>query len=65
MGSLLLARALRKAWENAAVVGSSMVVVDAIDERAATFYAAHGFVRLPDSPRLIVPMHTLGRMLAG
>lgn len=65
MGSLLLARALRKAWENAAVVGSSMVVVDAIDERAATFYAAHGFVRLPDSPRLILPMHTLGRMLAG
>ncbi len=52
---MLLARALRKAYENADVVGSSMVVVDAIDERAVRFYEAHGFTRLPDSMRLIIP----------
>ena len=44
LGSMLLASALRKAYDNADVVGSSMVVVDAIDERAVRFYQAHGFV---------------------
>jgi len=65
VGSMLLARALRKACENAAVVGSSMVVVDAVDERAAGFYQAHGFIRLPDSMRLILPMQTITGLLAG
>ena len=62
LGGLLLARALRKAFENAAVVGSSMVVVDAIDDAAAGFYAAHGFVRLPESMRLILPMQTAAQL---
>ena len=62
LGSLLLAEALRKAYANAALVGSSMVVVDAIDENAARFYAAHGFVKMPDSMRLMLPMRTIGAM---
>jgi hypothetical protein len=33
-----------------------MIVVDALDEMAAGFYAAHGFIRLPDSLRLVLPM---------
>jgi GNAT superfamily N-acetyltransferase len=60
LGSLFLAEALRKAYANAAVVGSSMVVVDAIDENAARFYAAHGFVKMPDSMRLMLPMRSIG-----
>lgn len=60
LGSMLLARALRMAYQNADVVGSSMVVVDAMDENAARFYAAHGFVRLPDSMRLVIPMRSIG-----
>ena len=63
LGSVLLAEALRKAYENAAMVGSSMVVVDAIDERAAKFYAAHGFVQLPESMRLVLPMQTIAAMI--
>lgn len=62
LGSVLLARALRKAYENAHIVGSSMVVVDAIDEGAAGFYAAHGFIRLPESMRLVLPMRTIGQL---
>jgi ribosomal protein S18 acetylase RimI-like enzyme len=65
LGSILLAEALRKAYENAAVVGSSMVVVDAIDERAAEFYRAHGFKRLPEAMRLVLPMRTIGGLLTG
>lgn len=62
LGGVLLARALRKAYESAHVVGSSMVVVDALDERAAAFYASHGFIRLPESMRLVLPMRTLAKL---
>lgn len=60
LGSILLADALLRAFESASTVGSSMVVVDALDEAAAGFYAAHGFVRLPDSLRLVLPMRQAG-----
>ena len=56
LGSILLADALQRAFESASTVGSSMIIVDALDEAAAGFYAAHGFVRLPDSLRLVLPM---------
>jgi predicted GNAT family N-acyltransferase len=65
LGAVLLAEALRKAYENADVVGSSMVVVDAVDDRAARFYRAHGFIPLPDSPRLVLPMRTIGGLVGG
>ena len=60
LGSILLADALGRAFESADTVGSSMVIVDALDEAAAGFYAAHGFVRLPDSLRLVPPMRLAG-----
>jgi hypothetical protein len=62
---MLHAVALRRAYDNADVVGSSMVVVDAIDQSAAGFYAAHGFTRLPDSMRLILPMRLIGDVVGG
>ena len=61
LGAVLLADALRRAFDSAGTVGSSMVVVDALDEAAAGFYAAHGFVQLPDSLWLVLPT----RMAAG
>lgn len=59
LGSVLLATALRKVYENASVVGSSMVVVDALDDNAVRFYQAYGFIKLPESMRLILPMRLL------
>jgi hypothetical protein len=35
----------------------------AIDERAARFYEAHGFIRLADSMRLIIPMQTTANII--
>jgi len=64
LGAVLLADALRRALASAETVGSSMVVVDALDERAAAFYAAFGFIRLPDSLRLVLPMRSIMAMLA-
>jgi GNAT superfamily N-acetyltransferase len=60
LGAVLLADALQRAFESASTVGSSMVVVEALDEPAAGFYGAHGFVRLPDSLRLVLPMRLAG-----
>jgi GNAT superfamily N-acetyltransferase len=64
LGAVLLADALRRALASAETVGSSMVVVDALDDGAAAFYAAHGFVRLPESLRLVLPMRVVERMVA-
>ncbi|AWN44974.1 GNAT family N-acetyltransferase [Methylobacterium terrae] len=60
LGSILLADALRRAFESAGTVGSSMVVVDALNEAVAVFYETFGFVRLPDSLKLILPMVQAG-----
>lgn len=64
LGALLLADAVRRAYASASSVGSSMLVVDAISEKAAAFYEANGFVRLPDSLRLVLPMSTIEKLIA-
>ena len=63
LGAVLLADALRRALASAQTVGSSMIVVDALDEAAAGFYAAHGFIRLPESLRLVLPMRVAEHMV--
>ena len=64
LGAVLLADALRRALASAETVGSSMIVVDALNEGAAGFYAAYGFIRLPESQRLVLPMRVVERMVA-
>jgi GNAT superfamily N-acetyltransferase len=63
LGAMLLADAVRRAYRSADTVGASMLVVDAINERAAAFYEGNGFVRLPDSLKLVLPMHAIQRIL--
>jgi len=64
LGAVLLADALRRALLSADTVGSSMVVVDALDARASAFYRAHGFLQLPESQRLVLPMRVIAEMLS-
>ena len=63
LGAILLADAVRRAYASAATVGSSMLVVGAVSERAAAFYEGNGFVRLPDSLRLVLPMRAIRGLL--
>lgn len=63
LGALLLADAARRAYASASVVGSSMLVVDALNEQVAAFYENHGFVRLPESLRLVLPLRTIASLL--
>src|ERR1700682_3810490 len=59
VGTRLVADALKRAHLVSADVGSTAVVVDAIDERAAAFYAQFGFMRMRnDDLRLVLTMDT-------
>ncbi len=51
LGSRLLGEALRRAVAASDAVAARLVVVDAIDERAAAFYRRWGFIDVPDNPR--------------
>lgn len=61
-GKLLVVDAMRRPYASARAVGSSMLVVDAIDEQVVAFYEANGFVRLSASLRLALPIATIGKL---
>lgn len=52
LGGRLLGETCYRAAATSLTVGARMIVVDAIDEAASTFYERYGFSRLPDSLRL-------------
>ena len=62
LGAVLLDRALVRAYESADAVGASLVVVDALNDAAASFYRAFGFLSLADTKRLILPMWSAKRL---
>ena len=65
-GALLLAEALRKAVAAGEAAAARLVVVDAIDEVAASFYRRHGFTALPEHPlRLYRRMSDIRASLPG
>lgn len=51
LGSMLLAEAVRRIALSSTGAGGRLIVVDAIDDDAASFYRRHGFEPLPDEPR--------------
>ena len=57
LGEFLLVDALRRSLEQSGEIGSIAVIVDAIDDRARTFYEHFQFIAFPDEPRrLFLPM---------
>ena len=60
LGSHLLASALGRAAFGARDLGGRYVIVDAIDDAAASFYRHHGFEPIPGRPdRLVLPTKLL------
>jgi ribosomal protein S18 acetylase RimI-like enzyme len=58
LGGALLADALARAAR--AEIAAYAVTVDAKDEAAVAFYSHHGFIALPDSPRILfLPLATV------
>jgi GNAT superfamily N-acetyltransferase len=54
LGGVLLAEVLGIAAQSAGRIAAAFVVVDALNESAASFYLHHGFTQLPGTNRLIV-----------
>lgn len=50
LGALLLAEALRKAVTAGEAAAARLVVVDAIDDEAVSFYKRYGFIAAPGHP---------------
>ncbi|MET4081616.1 putative GNAT family N-acyltransferase [Pedobacter sp. UYP30] len=59
VGKLLLVDALKRSCEISKSIGSFAVVVDPIDENAERFYDRYGFIKLPDSRKMFLPMNTI------
>jgi len=62
-GELLLLDALKRCNDvSDKSIASMAVVVDPIDEDAVSFYKKYGFIELPDSKRMFLPMKTISKL---
>lgn len=60
LGGRILAEAIRITLEAAELIGSVVLIVDAINDNAKSFYSRYGFTPLQnDSMRLFMPMKTI------
>jgi len=59
IGRLLLLDALKRSYSISKIVGSFAVVVDPLDMDAESFYGKYGFIKLPDSGKMFLPMKTI------
>ncbi len=63
LGSLLLLDALKRSLDTAVnSIASMAVVADPIDHQAIDFYAEYGFIMLPGSKRMFLPMGTIEKL---
>ncbi|KOF02431.1 GCN5 family acetyltransferase [Roseivirga seohaensis subsp. aquiponti] len=62
IGKLILIDALKRSCEISKTIGSFAVVVDPIDQDAEHFYTKYGFIKLPDSGKMFLPMKTISQL---
>jgi len=63
LGELLLIDALKRSYDTSVTsIGSMAVIVDPIDEDAVRFYKKYGFILLPDSGKMFIPMDTVAKL---
>src|ERR1700744_770478 len=63
LGGILLIDALKRSYDIASKsLGSIGVVVDPLDEEAAAFYKKFGFILLPDSGKMFLPMADIAKL---
>lgn len=62
-GEFLLIDALKQSYVvSKKTIGSLAVVVDPINEDAVLFYKKYGFILLPDSGKMFLPMNTIAQL---
>ncbi|MBL7768594.1 MAG: GNAT family N-acetyltransferase [Flavipsychrobacter sp.] len=62
IGELLLIDALKRSYLASSEVASMAAVVDPIDADAFKFYQKYGFLELPESDKLFLPMGTIAQL---
>ena len=58
-GTNLLMDALKRSYLNSLQIESMAVIVDPLDKEAIAFYNHFGFIELPDSGKMFLPMSQL------
>jgi GNAT superfamily N-acetyltransferase len=64
LGEILLIDALKKSYDATGTIASLAVIVDPIDENAVRFYTKYGFILIPDSGKMFIPMKTIADLLS-
>jgi GNAT superfamily N-acetyltransferase len=59
IGKILLVDALRRCSDTSDSIGAYAVIVDPLDTEAEQFYERFGFIKLPDSGKMFLPMKTI------
>ena len=59
IGKLLLIDSLKRCYDTSKSVGTFAVIVDPLDKEAERFYEKYGFINLPDSGKMFLPMKTI------
>ena len=62
IGKLLLIDALKRSFFISKTIGSFAVVADPIDHETENFYTKYGFIKLPDSKKMFLPMQTITQL---
>ena len=62
IGKLLLIDALKRSYQASKTSASYAVVVDPVDSEAERFYEKYGFIQLPDSGKMFLPMKTISKI---
>ena len=65
IGNMILIDALKRSYDASKEIGSFAVIVDPIDREAERFYIAFGFIILPDSGKMFLPMKTVKELFYG
>ena len=61
-GEILLFDALKKCLDLSNQLGILAVIVDPIDNKAISFYKAYGFIELPTSDKMFLPIKTIEQL---
>lgn len=59
IGKLLLIDSLKRCYDTSKTIGAFAVIVDPLDNEAESFYRKYGFIKLPDSGKMFLPMKTI------
>jgi ribosomal protein S18 acetylase RimI-like enzyme len=62
-GEIMLIDALKRCFDISGSLGTIAIVVDPIDEKAQRFYERYGFIQLPDSEKMFLPMKTVQTLI--